>query len=371
MPLTRPLFECYPTMQLSLPHVFLGTLPTPVDRLGALEQALGASDTHLYVKRDDLSGPPYGGNKVRKLEFLLAHAAQRGYKEVLTFGGAGSNHALATGLYAREMGLKSISMLVPQPNAHAVRANLLMSLRAGIEMHLSPSMPRVVLDALAKLLCHKLRTRRFPYLILPGGTSARGIIGFVNAAFELREQVEKGTLPEPDVLYAASGTMGTVVGLLLGLKAAGLNTRVAAVRVTEPQFSSIKKAERLFRGANRLLHRADATFPMLPFPYDGFQFIHDFYGEAYGLYTPEAMEAIRLFEETSGLHLEGTYTGKTVAALIADAKAGRLRDKTALFWNTHNAYDFSGDIAARDYHDLPKPFHRYFEEDVQILDRHT
>ncbi len=369
MPLTRPLFEYYSEMQHALPHVFLGTLPTPVDRLEALEQTLGVSDTRLFVKRDDLSGPPYGGNKVRKLEFLLAHAAQQGYKEVLTFGGAGSNHALATGLYAREMGLKSVSMLVPQPNAHAVRANLLMSLCAGVEMHHSPSMPRVVFDALRELLRHKLRTGRFPYVILPGGTSSRGLIGFVNAAFELREQVENGRLPEPDVIYAASGTMGTVVGLLLGLKAAGLNTRVAAVRVTEAQFSSICKAARLFRGANRLLHRADAKFPMLPFPYDEFQFIHDFYGEAYGLYTPEAMEAIRLFGETTGLHLEGTYTGKTAAALIAEAKAGRLRDKTVLFWNTHNAYDFSTEIAALEYRDLPRPFHRYFEEDVQPLDR--
>ena len=131
----RPLFARYPGMYGVLPHVSLGTLPTPVERLQTLEQVLGVSDTRLYVKRDDLSGRPYGGNKVRKLEFLLARAAQQGYKEVLTFGGAGSNHALATGLYARQMGLQSISMLIPQPNAQGVRTNLLMSLHAGIELH--------------------------------------------------------------------------------------------------------------------------------------------------------------------------------------------------------------------------------------------
>lgn len=364
----RPLFARYPGMYGVLPHVSLGTLPTPVERLQTLEQVLGVSDTRLYVKRDDLSGRPYGGNKVRKLEFLLARAAQQGYKEVLTFGGAGSNHALATGLYARQMGLQSISMLIPQPNAQGVRTNLLMSLHAGIELHQSPGMLRTALDSLKQVGLHKLRTGQFPYLIAPGGTSALGMVGFVNAAFELKEQIDHGELPEPDLIYAASGTMGTVVGLLLGLKAAGLKAKVAAVRVTEAQFSSERKAARLFRSTARLLHRADPAFPLLPFPAEDFLFVHDFYGEAYGLYTPEAMEAVRLLNDTSGLHLEGTYTGKTFAALLADVKANRLENKSALFWNTHNSQDFSGEIAGMDYHDLPAEFYRYFEEPVQPLD---
>ena len=364
----RPLFSRYPGIPASIAHLVLGSLPTPVERLQTLETAMGVSDTRLYIKRDDLSGPPYGGNKVRKLEFLLARAAQRGYREVLTFGGAGSNHALATGLYAKALGLKSISMLIPQPNAHSVRANLLMSLRAGIELHQSPGMARTALAAIGQVCRHKLRTGHFPYLIAPGGTSALGMVGFVNAAFELQEQIDRGELPEPDVLYAPSGTMGTVIGLLLGLKAAGLRTRVAAVRVTEAQFTSMRKAERLFNACCALLHRADSGFPLLPFPHEDFVFVHDYYGEAYGLYTPEAVHAVRLLEETSRLHLEGTYTGKTVAALLGELNSGHLRDKTILFWNTHNSHDFSGEIAGMDYYNLPKEFHRYFEEPVQPLD---
>ena len=364
----RPLFARYPGMYGVLPHVSLGTLPTPVERLQALEHVLEVPDTRVYVKRDDLSGPPYGGNKVRKLEFLLARAAKRGYKEVLTFGGAGSNHALATGLYAQTMGMKSISMLIPQPNSNGVRANLLMSLRAGIEVHQSPGMIRTALDTIGLLFARRLSTGRFPYLIAPGGTSALGMVGFVNAAFELKEQIDRGEMPEPDFLYAASGTMGTVVGLLLGLKAAGLRTKVAAVRVTEARFSSLRKAERLFRASCTLLHKADPAFPLLPFPQADFVFIHDFYGEAYGLYTAEAMEAVRLLEETSGLHLEGTYTGKTFAALLGELKSGRLQGKTVLFWNTHNSHDLSAEIKGMDYKTLPKEFHGYFEEPVQPLD---
>ena len=366
-----PLFSRYPDLNGKVPHVVLGALPTSVERLQALEEALGGTGALLYVKRDDLSGPPYGGNKVRKLEFILARAAARGYKEVLTFGGAGSNHALATGLYARQMGLKSISMLIPQPNAYSVRKNLLLSHRAGIELHLGSGMTGIALATLGLVCMRRLRNGRFPYLIAPGGTSPIGMIGFVNAAFELKEQIKRGEVPEPDVLYAASGTMGTVVGLLLGLKAAGLKTKVAAVRVTEARFSSMGKAARLFRATNKLLHGADSSFPVFPFPRQDFQFIHDFYGEAYGLYTQEGMEAVRLAAETSPLRLEGTYTGKTFAALLADAKAGRLRDKTVLFWNTHNSLDLSGDIQGMDYHELPEAFHRYFEEEVQPLDRQS
>ncbi len=367
----RPLFTHYPGIQQAISHVSLGSLPTPVERLQSLEQVLGVSDVRLYVKRDDLSGPPYGGNKVRKLEFLLARAAQQGYKEVLTFGGAGSNHALATGLYARQMGLRSISMLIPQPNAYSVRANLLMSLRAGIELHQSPGMLRTALDTLQQLGLHKRRTGQFPYLIAPGGTSALGMVGFVNAAFELKEQIDRDEMPEPDFIYAASGTMGTVVGLLLGLKAAGLRTKVAAVRVTEAQFSSMRKAARLFRACCTLLHKADPAFPQMPFPREDFLFIHDFYGEAYGLYTPEAMEAVHLMQTTSSLHLEGTYTGKTFAALLATLKTGCLRSKTVLFWNTHNSLDFHDQVLGVDYHELPKEFYRYFEEEVQPLDRQS
>lgn len=364
-----PLYETYPGLRNKVPRITLGRFPTPVERLKALEEILGVPETMLYVKRDDLSGGAYGGNKVRKLEFLLARALQQKRKEVLTFGGAGSNHALATGLYAKQMGMKSVSMLVPQPNAFSVRKNLLMSLHSGIELHQCAGMLSAVPATIKQLFIHKFQTGRFPYLIAPGGTSALGMVGFVNAAFELKEQVNRGELPEPDVIYAASGTMGTVVGLLLGLKAAGMKTKVSAVRVTEERFSSPEKAARLFKSTASLLNKADSVFPLLRFPDQDFDFIHDFYGEAYGLYTPEAMEAVRLVAEISDLRLEGTYTGKTFAALIADVKGNLLKGKTALFWNTHNSVDFGEEIADVDYHALPREFHRYFEEEVQPLDR--
>ena len=351
-------------------HMTLGALPTPVERLQALEETLGGTSARLYVKRDDLSGSPYGGNKVRKLEFLLARAVSRGYKEVLTFGGAGSNHALATGLYARPLGLKSISMLIPQPNAYSVRKNLLLSQRAGIELHLGSGMAGVALATLQLLCVHRFRTGRFPYLIAPGGTSAVGMIGFVNAAFELKAQIERGEMPEPDVLYAASGTMGTVIGLLLGLKAAGLKTKVAAVRVTEARFSSVGKAARFSAPRTNCCTRPPRHSPP-PSRFQDFQFIHDFYGEATGFIHRKPWKRCAWPPIPRPCVLKAPYTDKTFAALLTDARAGRLEGKTVLFWNTHNSLDLSGEISGMDYHELPKPFHRYFEEDVQPLDRHS
>jgi len=365
------LFERYPRLRQALPHVALGLWPTPVARLDTMEtalpEALGAG--RLYAKRDDLSATPYGGNKVRKLEFLLGRALHDRRKAVLTFGGAGSNHALATAVYAQQLGLQSISMLVPQPNARSVRRNLLMSHRVGAELHHNPGMASTTASALWHCLSHRLRDGAFPQIIPPGGTSPVGMVGFVDGALELAQQVADGVLPEPDCLYAASGTMGTVVGLLLGIKAAALRTRVVAVRVTAPMYTSMRKARRFFRATNTLLHDADPDFPLLDFPEDQFELRHDFFGQQYALYTKEAVDAVRQMKDSEGIAIEATYTGKTLAALLADIASGALRDKTVLFWNTYNSHDFTGEIEGLDHTALPKPLHRYFEQDVQPLDR--
>ena len=120
-----PLFEQYPPLGDRLPYVSLGEFPTPVHKLHKLGSDLGIGQ--LYIKRDDLSSEVYGGNKPRKLEFLLGNTLTENVKEVITFGCAGSNHALATAVYAQKMKLKCISMLLEQPNAQYVRRNLLWS----------------------------------------------------------------------------------------------------------------------------------------------------------------------------------------------------------------------------------------------------
>jgi len=366
-----PLFEHYQLLAHKLPHVSLGEFPTPVQKLDQLGRQLGLDS--LFIKRDDLSGKVYGGNKIRKLEFILDDALRTRAKEVLTFGSTGSNHALATAIFARQLGLKSISMLVPQPNAHYVRRNLLMSYHCGAELHQYPNIPFTMPLAnpavLYQLLRHRLKRGQFPGVIPIGGSSPLGAVGFVNAAFELKEQILRGEIPEPDYIYVASGSMGTAAGLTLGLRAINSKTRVISVRVNSGNFVNAKGMVKLIYKTNCLLSSLDPSFPRLEFSEHDMDIRHSFFGKQYALFTKEGMEAVALMERYGGINLEGTYTGKAFAALIDDGKKPSLRDKVLLFWNTYNSLDFSKAIATIDYHQLPRCFHRYFEEEVQPLER--
>jgi D-cysteine desulfhydrase len=330
----------------------------------------------LYVKRDDLSGSLYGGDKPRKLEFLLADALRRSASHVMTFGAAGSNHALATALYARQLGMKCVSMLMPQANARYVRQNLLWSRLAGAELRLVgsglgtwDSIPRVYVASTQQMLVHRLRDGRLPAVIAPGGSSLLGTVGFVNAAFELREQAGKGELPEPDCMYVAAGSVGTAAGLALGLRAAGLKTKVLAVRVTDGGFASPRRLVDLASRTSRLLRGLDSSFPDVGFLNARAEIRNDCCGGGYAVFSEERMAAVSLMWEREGIRLDGTYTGKTLAALSADAAAGALKGKTVLFWNTLNSVRAPPAISAVDYHELPGRFHRFFEQPVQPLDR--
>ena len=369
-----PLFQHYSLLREKLPYVELGGFPTPVQKLDRLGGQLGISQ--LYIKRDDLSGKVYGGNKPRKLEFLLGDALRSNAKEVMAFGGVGSNHALATAIYARQVGLRSISMLMPQPNAQYVRRNLLMSHYCGAELHLCGvglesrrNTPLVFLATTCQILRHRLRNRRFPQLIPPGGSSPLGVIGFVNAAFEIKEQVVNGEMVEPDCIYVASGTMGTAAGLILGLRAANLKSRVISVRVTDIKLVDAKGMIKLIDKTNSLLCSLDASFPRIELSEEDIHIRHSYFGQRYALFTKEGMEAVTRMKESEEIKLDGTYTGKAFAAVINDGKNENLRDKVVLFWNTLNSRDFSDAISAVDYRSLPQCFYRYFEEEVQPLDR--
>ena len=369
-----PLFEQYPLLGEKLAYVPLGEFPTPVQKLERLGAELGISQ--LYIKHDDLSGKVYGGNKPRKLEFILGNILRSKAQEVMTFGGAGSNHALATAIYARQVGLKSISMLTPQPNAYYVRRNLLMSHHCGAELHLCGAglesvrnMPLVYLATIYQLLRHRLKKGQTLYFIPPGGSSPRGVTGFVNAALELRRQITSGEMPEPEYIYVACGTMGTAAGLILGLRAAKLNSRVVSVRVTSEKFVNTRAMIKLLDKTNSLLCSLDASFPRFEFSETDIDIRHDYVGKRYALFTDGGMEAVALMRECEGIKLDGTYTGKTLAALIDDAKSRRVQGNAVLFWNTLNSRDFSGVISSVDYRSLPHNFHRYFKEEVQPLDR--
>lgn len=361
------LFELYPKLEQRLPYVSLGIFPTPVHKLLNLGKTLGLDN--LYIKRDDLSGTIYGGNKVRKLEFLLGEALQANVKEVMTAGFAGSNHALATTIYAQKVGLRSTSLLMPQLNAGYVRRNLLASHAYHARLCYYQSLGHLCLGAIGQQVRGIIKNRALTRFIPAGGSSPAGLIGYVNAAFELRAQIVAGECPEPDLIYVPLGSMGTASGLMLGLKAAGLKTRVIPVRVIEERMASPKQMVRLIRQTGRLLSKADPSFPRVTISESNLSIRNDCLGEGYACFTEKAVSASHRLKAEEGILLNGAYSAKAFSALLDDAAQGRLKGKTVLYWNTYNSRDLSSATANVDYRQLPRPFHCYFEEDVQPLDR--
>jgi len=358
-----PLFEKYPTLQEKLPYVSLCELPTPILHLTRIGEQLGIK--HLYLKQDGLTSKHYGGNKIRKLEFLLGEAKQKGSKKVMTFGYSGSNHATATAIHANVLGMKSISMLVSQKNADYVRKNLLLSYTGNAEIHHYKNRNERASGEKLQKLKHLILDRKPVYTIPLGGSSPPGITGFVNAAFELKSQIDNNLMPEPDLIYIALGSAGTAVGLFLGVKLLGVKTNIVPVRVIEPEITGEERIRSAFDDTIAFLRNHDPSIPLLPFSMDDFPVRNEFLGDGYGKFTEEGIHAIHLLGEMEGIQLDGTYTGKAMAALLQDAVSGLLKNKTVLFWNTLNAHDFSEEIKDIDYRMLPKKVHWFFETEIQ------
>lgn len=327
-----PLTRRFPGVS-AIPRIELGSWPTPVSSAPTLAEKTGAAS--LWVKHDDISAGAYGGNKVRKLEFLLADALRRECGAVITFGAFGSNHALATAVHAARFGLPVHAVLMPQPVTSHLRATLLAYVAAGATLHPADSFDDALRIA-AGLRAELRRAGIEPAVIPFGGTNALGTLGFINAAFELAEQIEAGVLPAPDVLYAPLGSMGTAAGLAIGLAAAGIATRVQAVRVVPASPADPDALSRTVDEAVAAVRAVESGFPRLTLADLALDVREGFLGEGYAQPTPAGMRAAER-AAACGIALESTYTGKTLSAVAADAAEGRLGDAAVLFWNTYNS----------------------------------
>jgi D-cysteine desulfhydrase len=349
-----------------LPYVSLGSFPTPVERLSGLARHLGTPE--LFIKRDDRSSHIYGGNKVRKLEYILGEALARKKTHTITFGYAGSNHTLAVAVFARRLGLQPVSLHLPQPNARYLRKNLLYQKLLGTELHHYESLRSIYAGTLVTATKVLLKTARMPAVIPPGGSNVPGVIGMMGSVFELHRQIRDGTLPEPDVIYLPLGSCGTGAGIALGIKALGLKTRIRAVRVSERGQSSFKTVCSLFSRTAKRLQKLVPSFPRVALREEDFEVCHDYLGQGYAHFTEEGMSAVRLLSQTDGIPLDGTYSGKAMAALIDDATKGDIGNRVTLFWNTYNSVDFEETVGGIDFRELPEGYHRYFKSDDQPLE---
>ena len=350
---TLPLLRAYPRLGERLARVSLGLrLPTPVERAGARGRRLGVGD--LWIKRDDLTGEEYGGGKPRKLELLLGRALSASATTVVTFGAVGSNHAVATALYARRVGLATLLLLLPQPPSDEVRRALLAARAANAEIALARGAKGG--EAAARRLLAARDPGAVPWIIPAGGTSPEGNVGFVNAAFELAEQIEEGLLPTPSRIFLAMGTMGSAAGLAVGLRAASLSTKVVAVRASSPSTSSAAALAATVAATVDHLRGLDPSFPAMTPAEVGIRIEGRQLGGGYGVATAKGRAAVELAAGAAGLTLETTYTGKALAAIADDAAA--LAGETVLFWNTHSARPL--DTSGVTPWDLPAELRSYF-----------
>ena len=335
----------------------MGSFPTPVEGLTLLSKQLGRQV--LYIKRDDLSGNPYGGNKVRKLEFILADAVQKGIRKIVTSGAAGSNHALATAIYGQKLGLEVELLLFSQPSTEEVRTNLLADFHAEAQLHHAASYAEH-LRRMEEFLQRAAEGNEDIYVIPPGGSMPLGVLGYVNAAFELKMQIEQGELPEPDEIFVAYGTMGTAVGLALGVSMAGLHSKIRAVRVVPDIVANEAKLQKLSESTRRLLAASDSALAALSIEPENMSVEHAFFGPGYGEGTREASEAIELFDKFQQITLDRTYTAKAAAAFLAAARQN-TGDKNLLFWLTKNSCPLPAEVLCIDFHRLPEALYSYFE----------
>jgi D-cysteine desulfhydrase len=354
------LFQRYPALQPALPRAELTKLPTPAHRLENLERVLRAGE--LWIKRDDQCGIEYGGNKPRKLEFLLGQAIARGANTVITFGTLGTHHGLATTICAGKLGLNTVLVLVDEPVREETRKNLLLCHAHGARLCYAGTRSKATLQGGMYWLrrCNLLRWK-LPYLIMPGGSSPPGAIGYVNAALELEDQVRAGELPEPDYIFVAVGTNGTMAGLEAGLRLTGLQSKVIGVCVSD----QVKIHARVVAGlANHALSGLCRHVPEIadagPVRAEEVTIWYDYLGPGYAHPTPEAERAVQLMAEREGIQLEFVYTGKTLAALMDGVGRPDFRDKRILFWNTYNSTPLSVPEGL-DHRQLPSAFHRFFQ----------
>jgi len=355
----RALFRRWPELIDSLPHIPLADLPTPVERLDRLSEAMGAE---LWIKRDDRSSSLYGGNKVRKLEFLLADALASGAKRVWTIGPAGSHHVLALARFSKNLGLSCSAVTFPEYETRHTDAVRRAILASGCHVIESATWPKFVIDVLQN-------GPGDAYVIPAGSSNALADLGYLSAGLELADQIHAKICPQPDVVVVALGSGGTSTGLLVGLEIRNVSCRLDLVRVTSGLVANRINLHRQACDMARLLDRAwkrtsaasNDTTNAAPLPpcFGPFQdslrrtlrrltdlrshtalrhvrinLVSNQMGPGYAVPTADGMQAAAILSRYEGIEMEPTYTAKAFAHVLDLIRRSQRRRPVILFWHT-------------------------------------
>lgn len=305
----------------------LAALPTAVEPASALNDWAPGMD--LWVKREDAISPVYGGNKVRRYEYVLADVKARGARRVVTAGGYGSTQVMATARFCQHLGIGCTAVLFDQPVTRFVQRAMRVDVTAGAELVYGGSYLRTTLETVRARYAH-----RDHYLILPGAAEPLATLGYLDAVLELAAQVESGAMPRPDVMVLPSGSSGTLAALALGCAWLGWDTEVVGVRIATPWACNRVTVGQLVRETGRWVARRDARFPRDLHRRARWSLWGDALGPGYGFPTPDTAEAMPVYARWTGHAGEVTYSAKMLAGLRSMARTGRWRGKTVLLWQT-------------------------------------
>lgn len=307
------------------PRVRLAALPTPLEALPRLSERLGGPE--IYIKRDDLTGLAFGGNKTRKLEYIVADAQAQGATHLITTGAVQSNHARQTAAAARVVGMKAVLVLRSESDDPDVQGNYLLDRMLDADCHfvLGDDDPNEVMESVASAL---REDGAKPYIVPVGGSSPIGAIGYASAMLELNHQLwEQGVVV--DHFYHATGSGGTQAGIALGAALFGGDYQLHPVAVSGTGEAKVNQVVPLVEQASELLGIEN------PVP-DSWLTVDDSQvGEGYGIPTGDCLEAIELLAHDEGIFLDPVYTAKAFAAMITDVRSGAIdSDETVVFMHT-------------------------------------
>lgn len=317
-------------MRALLPRYPLGCLPTPLQNLERMGERLGIE---LKVKRDDLTGLAAGGNKVRKLEFLVADAQRQRATVLMTAGSIQSNHVLQTVAAGRRSGMRVIAVLDGK-RPEEPSGNLLLDelLGAEIEFLESERFVEDVLVYMAKRQEELASEGEAVYIIPVGGSNALGSQGYVQCVTELAAQYTDQDMPPPDYVVVATGSVGTYAGMVVGSAYHWPETQVLGIVVTTNYFAERDNVVRLTNETAKL-----AGFDRQWLPYE-LLLTYDYIGPGYGIRSAGGNAAIQQLAESEGIFLDPTYTGKVFAGLIGCVQSGRIpKGSRVLFIHTGGA----------------------------------
>ena len=305
---------------------------TPIEKLPRFSKAIDGP--HIYIKRDDLLGLTAGGNKTRKLEFLVADALEKGADTLITSGAVQSNHCRLTLSAAVKEGMKCrlvLNELVPGSYDPKAGGNIFLFHLLGTENIDVVSHEEALNAAIERNMTSLAEEGRVGYVIPMGGSNPIGATGYVACAQEIQDQIFNLRLPV-DAVVCASGSSGTQAGLVTGMVGCNMNIPVIGINV------GVKE-----RGqADAVYELATKTAEYLglgtDIPHSAVICFDDYMGPGYSLPTPEMAEAVRLLAETEGMLLDPVYTGKAMAGLIDLSRKGYFKkDQHVLFIHTGGA----------------------------------